>query len=767
MQVILDVAEPRIARDRITALVDGRHWDTLKSTCYVDGITRTAMLMPLYLTPAWSTTTTGLYRRFGNADYTFETPPFVAEGTPPPYPDGTPTDPSKWVEDPVPYAGNIYLTAQGVNDRARTNLKFSKNQPFLLSWFSYNAGQSSLVQIECGWLSEDGMVALRIWTDGKCEIFKNGVQVGEGNIYERHVTTQTIYGKERFSSNLRPKQSSGDAKQLASQFVDLMLIPCRRRDLLVISNQGGGFRFTFEDIDANDPDPVITPKDARFFWQVPVGQPKVLLAPLNFATSGDLYSAIRTSRLAPEEGETPEMDVYLDLPGYDNDPLGWNSGLVDPDLSGAFVPDGSKNQVRVHVSLTGGGTSTLFVYGASATFDPQIELTDSANQTDISSYITTSELSVPESPTDVRMRVECHSPVELGTSVDEGGAGAIGVTEITNRPVAAQFGSGADAVMFLTGRSKPAGSRFGISDPASRVMLEFRDRCEALEEYGITDALPFDGMELADAFTSLVVMPGYDESDVEIDDFGFPCPTVGQTSGGEWALIPEVGDRPIEWIKKLWETFAQHCLWGWWPTALGPKFRVPTLDSLNAAPSKVTLYAGTGDAINAGVSRSDAPFAVYRTLEPVTIPCEANDIWVTGRDPRTGLPFQVHYADKRSQDPTLAPGDRPNNWVGEPRKYAFARPWITDPDTANWVCGTLARRLTVRRRTYPISCELQFGDDGVPIWRGDKITLDGIGDVRVTTLHKTPGTEFADDESDRSLIWRPASYTGELVEPGI
>src|SRR4051812_14873465 len=98
LSVTIDTVEPRVSRDPIVVLCDGRHWDVGKSTAFIDPITRTGMLTPLRYTPQWDTTTTGLYYRLHKADYTFTTDPFVAVGTPPPYPAGTPADQSKWVE---------------------------------------------------------------------------------------------------------------------------------------------------------------------------------------------------------------------------------------------------------------------------------------------------------------------------------------------------------------------------------------------------------------------------------------------------------------------------------------------------------------------------------------------------------------------------------------------------------------------------------------------------------------------------------------------
>jgi len=745
LSVRIDVAEPRVSRDPIVALCDGKHWDLGKSTCFIDGITRTAMLAPLRYTAAWDTTTTGLYYRLHKTDYTFVTMPFVAVGTPPPYPAGTATDQSKWVEHHSPYQGNVYLQSQGVNDTAVTNARYHKNQPFHLSWFSYNPGQQSIVQMECGWLSEKAFIALRIWTDGKTEIYKNGTFVGEGNIFERHVTSQTVYGKER-DSYRQPKAAKGDSRQLAQQIIELTMIPCRRRDLLLLSNQGGGFRFTFEDLDPDDPDNTITPGNAQFIWRVPQGQVSVLCAPVNFATSGDLYSIISAPRQPLTADDVATYTAYFDEPGY-GDSLDYFVELVDPnDLATPFAPDGVKNQFRLHVSLSGAGNGSLWLYGASAVYDAIIENTDGSNVVDIVPYIVSADLSVPESPSDVLMKTTCRSPDELGT-------GLAFPETVSNRPCQISI----DGFTILTGRMKPVGGRDGPDDRSSRIMQEYRDFCKAQEEYRITNAVPVDGFEFAKGFKYFAQLPGFSDSMMDVPDLGFNLPTIGQTSEGEFALLPKEGDKALEWMKKLWEMFAQHTQWGWIPTILGPILQMRSIDFLEADAPQLTLYARIEDAVNAGFSRSEAVHYVYRTLEPSSIECEANDIQVRGRDPRTGKVFMVRYVDKDSVNPTLPAAQRPANWLGESRIYELINSAITSRPAATWSAATIARRVTPARRIYPFECDMLFRDDGAPVWRGHKVTLDGIGDVKINTF--TTNFELMDDVK----FWAPSHYTGEFI----
>ncbi|RYG20128.1 MAG: response regulator, partial [Chitinophagaceae bacterium] len=81
---------------------------------------------------------------------------------------------------------------------------------------------------------------------------------------------------------------------LAGSFVNLSLIPCRARDLLVLSDfsgGSGGFSHTFADLSANNAVQEITPEGAHFWWRVPSGKASVQVAPMRFETAGIAYGA--------------------------------------------------------------------------------------------------------------------------------------------------------------------------------------------------------------------------------------------------------------------------------------------------------------------------------------------------------------------------------------------------------------------------------------------------------------------------------------------
>lgn len=730
ISLVVDIAEPRVRRDRLAQLVYGDEWDQLAGTFdgLVEQVTNTAMLTPLYLTPEWATSVTGSYARLSKASYRFDTS------------SGGVGNADKWVEHHYPYQGNIYLQSQGVNERAITTAKYPKNRGFLLSWFAYNAGQESREQIECGWEAEGGKVGVSVWTDGKCYIYKNGVLVGRGNIFERQVTSQGGHKSLRSGKHV---SSKGAARQLAGQTVDLLLIPYKRRQLLLLSNQGGGFTHVFEDLDPADSDSEITPNQSSFYWYVGSGQATVLCAPLRFKTSGTLLSRKLVYRQAPEIGEEPAMLVYWDEPGYGSG--GVAGSLVVPDNSGAFVPDGHLKECRFKLGMTGDGESSPFVYSASGTFDPIYEATDASEAFDISAYATEISLSVPESASGARLTVVLHSPNAVDSSV-------AGVSVIENRPVQMEV----DGATAFLGRGMPPKSHWGTVDRAGRLTLEFEDYVKALRDYRIQDAIPVDGLDLGEGLRHFARLAGMPNGALDIPDFGFKLPTVGHRTHTEFALMPDVGDTALEWFERLMKEFASHCEWYVRPAAGGIALRVAALDDLNAGASVRTLFATKADAISAGVSLADVPYRVFRSLDKQVIRCEANDIWVTGRDHQTGKQFQCHFADKDSMDPSIAPSARPLNWVGEPRRYAWVSPAITTVEAGNWACATLARRLVPYREIYEVEAEFQIVAN-VPVWRGDCVTLDGIGKCRVVSLKMDTKHDTA------GHVWRPTKYVMERV----
>jgi hypothetical protein len=736
LSVFLDTQEPRILLDRLALLTDGRDWELEASSPDVglDPITKTGMLLPLPYTEQWGTgPATGQYARHKKANYTLTTP-------------------AKWKDFSLGFDGNNYLQSVDINEEVYTNTSFDRNRPVYLSWFAYNSGGESFVQLECGWGRDtDADVRLRFTSDGKVECYRNGVKLATGS----------ITGKQKYPQPLGPQGSDTGSqdRQFAQNIVNVVMIPCRQRELLLLSNQGGGCNFLFEDLDPNEEIPTITGA-GPFWWYVPEGQASVQFAPLKFKTSGYIVSSVKQFRYPPPEDSEFTFYGNTDDPGYGSGEV--FASLVEEDGTTEFEPDGALDTVRIRIDLTGDSDSTPYLYGATVTLEPSTANTPAAN-IPLANYMVSASYTVGEGPADVKFDVTLQNPATLEV------ASGASVRTIGNRPIRAYVGT----VPIFTGRTDAPKWEESYSDNSRRLTLPGRDLWKALETYRIQDPLPINRMYLHEAFEFFAMMPGFPFSMMDVEEMDLILPAVGQESEGEHSLLPEVGDTPADWIIKLWETFCGDYFVGWVPTAAGPKFRVASPASIGTTPV-ATIYGTVQAAYNAliagGASAADAhalaPRYVYRTYRETHLEPEANDITVVGRHPRTGTALIAHWADVVSQDMTLAPGDRPANWLGEPRRYGLVEPQvITTQEMANYALAVLVNRLPKVRRMGEWECDLLGKLDGAMVWRGDPVRLDGIGIFRVNTLS-------ADDLSrehaaswvgDQDMVWRPTLYTGEYI----
>lgn len=708
-------ADPRIQYDRLAGLYNGPDWDMLNSgSVFVDYVTYTGMLMPLQFTGEWQTTGTGDYARLRKADYLLTTP-------------------SKWVEHVgVRNTGDYYLHSLDVNEVVYTGAAYPKNQPIFLSWFSFNAGNEDRVEMECGWTAPGNSVSLRFRSNGQVEVYKDNdtTILTVGNIIDGRSPYPTQYGTDYAST-------SGNSRMMSGQRVDVALIPCRGRELLVLSNQGGGFNYLFDDIDAGDANPTIT-QAGRFWWYVPEGQAQVQMAPMKFATTGYLLSPAQQLRYAPFTGATAAVTPYFGTAGYGA--VNVAGSVMDSGGASVFVPNGTADTVRLRLNLSGDGAASPWVYGGAFSYAGSVAMT-AGSAVNITSYVRgdseAPRISVPESPNDVRLTLTIRSPLTMEGTVP-------GATYIANRPVRATIGGQA----FFTGRNEAPRYTESISDEARRMILECRDWVEGLDKYLIQEPTPFDGVNLGTAISQLVSYAGFGTAYQDIDYPDFELPKVPNASQGEYAVLPEPGDSAWKWIEQLVEDYAATYYYGFKPTTSGPKFFFKGTASLGTVAGG-TLYSTTA---------LGGQFGVYRSYDEAVLAPEANAIWVMGQNPRTKLPIIAHYADLTSKDPTLAPASRPANWLGEERRYALRNPQITDEATATYAVGILRDRLTRARYISTWKSELLVKSSGVPAWRGDVWKLDGRGRFRIIAFDG----DFQFEGGTESM-YRDITYVGEYI----
>lgn len=718
LQVTLDTKQSRIKRDRIATLITANDWgQRFISDSYIDPITNTAMLCPAPRLPSWTTSGTGICTRLKKSDYNLTS--------------------SKWQESNHLFDGDTYLISTDPSGNPGEGVTTTANMPrnggMYLQWYAANGSSDDWVQMECGWSTTPSVgtsspISLRFYASGNVEVWEDGIY-------------QNSY---RISGNGEVPQ------QTASTFTDVLIIPFRKRELLVFSNRGGGFSHIIESIEDTDDDPTIVP-ELPFWWSVPEGYTYVQCAKIQYPTSGYVTGIISWLQYPPESGKSPEYFVYGDMNGGSA-----TATLVESDNpASSFTADGSKTECRLKVSLSGNGTTSPNIYAGHAFYKPLLADTDDSQSIELLDYITKATLEVPDSPTDIAFSFDIKSPEEVN------GLGDVdrSIRELCNRPISITIGSQS----ILDGQTEAPKFVKRLDDTLDRVTFDVRDRWKTLEHYSFTDPLPLDGINLSEAFRLILTLAGFDNSQLDIDAISFDLPTVQNPKGGEFSVLVEVGDTAADWIQRLRDSYYATLFIGWVPRADGIFFVVKEPASLPTS-ADVTLYDNIQDAKDylASYGADENAFRMYRItgyqehyLEP-----EANDIWVTGRDVRTSRPIQCHKPDTDSQDPTLAPSDRPSNWLGEIRKYGYYEPCITTQAALEQATNALFDRLTPSRKIVEFDCDLLFKSDGSPVWRGDLVYIEGYGNFRIKSL----SCDFKREPNTRNDWYsRHTKYTAEYV----
>lgn len=737
LSLVLNHAQRRIAFDRLSTRVSGAYtvgvqadrpldgWDPRWGSVdangelltFVDPITKTLMLKPAPMLSAYRSTTSGIYTRLAKSDFTL-------------------ANASKWANHTrYGISGDYWLHGVGLtNEGGVSTTSYAQNRGFYVSMLVYDAALDR-TRVEVGWNSSPSGaagVSLRLFSDGDIEIWKDGIRRASGNVGAKDSGSQAASGRD----------------------VGFYLIPCRKRELLVLSTLGGGLSFPFEEIGEDAVDPAITAATNFWFYIPGTNRTATLqISPLQYPATA-YRAAIPTRFLeAPGAGEVAEVDAYWSGPGTGSQSVD-GSFVQEDDATALFVPDGSLRDCRLRVDLTGDGTTTPFVYGGKGGYPPISNLTNDSEEFDFTVYVLRCTLNVPESPSGVSMSIEARSPDEIDPDQ------ASQFLRVGNRPIKASIGS----TMILDGvaESAPRWSE-GISDEVRRVEIEVRDRWKLLENHRFSDETPLDGMTLKAAFEWVATSAGLDIGELDIEDTGYVLPIIdGAGSRNDWIVKIRVGDTAASWIERLHNDFAATWFLGFVPTTSGIVLRFRSPEDLGDVPV-ATIYETSDEAIAAGYDTPETYKHVFRSYSERTLEPEANDVWVATVDHRTMLPISAHKADYDSQDPTLAPSLQPENWLGERRKYVWRDDALGTVEAAQAACELLFDRLTPVRVLAEWESEAILTIDGIPAWRGDVVTLEGRGDFRIVTLSIDFQLEY-EDGAGVVWTWRNTRYVGELIQ---
>lgn len=699
-------------------------------------ITNTVMLRPNCMYKSWYTTSTGFYAKLSLSDFTLGTA-------------------GNWEERQDQLGSGPWLAVKdtSVSDTAITTGTYAKNRGFIISWYSYGAGEN-YTALECGWNTQandsggsSARITLKFSSNGSCAVYKGGSYVGEGKI---------------------TGATSSDSQ--AGQFYQVLLLPFRHRELLVYGLNGDGFSQEFDDIAPDEASPTITPA-TNFWFKVVEGGGQVQVAPVKFDTSGGYFHSRKLSFAdAPLTGtalETwsnnwlsggPHNYRIYGHPGYGSGTQSASSALYQWDAATAFVANGTRQECRFRVTLstTNEGYSP-FVYGVSMAYVGETANTNATEVHNATNNVTSFTLSVPDDPGGVTVDMSIRDYQGLSADV-------AAVESQHNRPVKISLyeAVGPTTKVLMDGYGEPDSWDILLNPDAESLGYTVYDQWRVLENYLFRDVMALDGEVFDDAVKKVIecalgYAPTYDFSATTLVIGADPAPRSDDPN-----ILIEAGDSAADWVRRLFDTNAKNWYYGFRPLAGGVTFYALKPADLPSTPI-LTLYQGVGDAVTAeSLTVPEAYAYVTRRVSRAHLPTLATEVRVTGEDRRSGRPIQAFKVDTTLEDVDLAPSLRPVGWLGAKRLYGAYIGELRTQDEVNNSTDILFERLTANQsRIEWVSDLLVFpaldANEGFPLWRGDLITIDGIGDVRITSLSFQGVREVSDG------TWRRVTYTG-IVE---
>jgi len=736
IKVEVDCPEPRPGLGRVCVGADGTSWDRANSTGWFDSVTNTAMPAPLPVTEAWSSNYSGLYARVPRSAYTLVTG-------------------SVWKQMEINAAGDYYLTATTLGtanaEYVKTTASYVANQGWYISAYVPNwVDKSSLPFLRVQWgYGSASTVEMVFRGDGSCIVYKNGIQKG---VYDQSDT------------NKNPGRAVTTASAVGQRQVSLMIIPLKRREVLVTSTFGANFCHMFEDL--NDVEGNTILPSGSFAWKVPYGRPTVQIAPVAYETTGIFYSKNIELRYPPPVGATFVPQLWGDVVGTSAGTV--TTAVAVTDGFSAYTPDGIIQNLRVKVTITTPSpyTQTYGVSAAMASSTPAATSTYNG-PVDITQYIDNLVLSVDEtSRTTLKMSARRQKLLDAG----------VAQPQITgDRPIRVAISNSADPAVYtdiFRGTLAPPQIQYEQGDTSlkfSTLQFEGMDRSRDFELYYFQDGILYDGYTAENAIGDMMTMAGYPPATYLLynDALGINISRSPDIARGYSNFVPQRGDTIASMIGKLKTDYAATFITGWSPTSSGYKYQWSNPADLTST-SVMTLYQSVAAAATAGVTGALQQKRVVRKMTGHYESPECNQITVIGQDPRNGDLIYSYDADDASQTAGTAPASRPYNWRGRPVPYILSDPSITSSAVAYQAMLALKDRLMTGRILIEWESDfLVLSATDRPLWVRDVVTImqpDGVTIKGVYRIIAIPTIEFVVEAGVKQF--RRAVYRGLYLNDG-
>jgi hypothetical protein len=734
IKVEVDCPEPRPAKSRLVIGADGTSWDRATSSEYAwfDSVTGSAMLLPMCFDGAYDTTFSGIYSRLQLSD--METP---FGGT--------------WRQYQVRGAGDYWCSQEDTTTAysIRTATSWSANQGWCLGMYHGNIPTKAKRMVLAVAFAPTATMSmsplyLRFFTDGSLQIFKDGVLKGQ---YDQEDSNKTA---GRLVNGLTP---------MGNQYHSVVIIPHKRRELLVLTSWGLNITHLFEDLSQDSTTNTIIPA-GKLQVQDAVSRQFLQFSPIRFVSSAAIYSKPIKLRYAPPTGAVFTARVIQDRVGRATGGSSVTASVVKSDLT-AYTPDGVIDTVRLKVQMTSSDNiESPGVALGEAWYQPA-QATTADDPVDITGLYESLSISVDETS-----RATLSMTARRQRLLDAG----VEQPQITSdRPIRIAVGSSGASPTYIDifrGSLTPPQIHYERRWTQSHDVLQFdgQDRTRDLELTMYQDGIVYDGMTMQSAVSDMIQTAGFLSTDLIWNDTsGFTLPRSADIARGYSTVVPQRGEYVATLLSKMKNDYAATWVTGWSPTTTGYKYQWSNPNDLVNTPI-MTLYNSRQDAITAGVSGDLVPHRVIYKMSAHYESPEANQIIVLGQDPRNGDLIYSYAADGASADPTTAPASRPYNWRGRTVSYILSEPAITSDAAAVQAKNVISTRLMTGRILLEFTSDLLIDDaTNRPLWLRDVVQIMMPGGATIRGIYRIiaiPSIEFGFEPTsagDKRVV-RTATY---------
>jgi hypothetical protein len=522
--------------------------------------------------------------------------------------------PSHW--DEVARDVDAFLLSDGTDERIHTNEVFTKNTGFLLQFTLLGEKDEYFEAL----VLEFGQWRLHIYSNGFCKL-------------QDTTDADRLFGWV----------SSGSRDSLCGGMRELIIMPLGRK-LSVRQNGVAGWVYELPETEWNSG--LGNAIDAgEFAVTAPNSAVRFQLTRLEYDTDleGITYeylSPVLEFPRAPTSDQVRHLGHRADVTG------GGGVGTFLKDETGAadFVADGTKTKYRILSVFAPLETSSPFVWAWEVWFDPESPaLPDDPG--DIVADVRSCSLSVDGRPENTEAHVIVRNP------------GDYAFYGACNRFAQLKLGD----YVLLSGMLKEP-PRFVYDEGGDQYYdLTIQGLAKSLQNGNLQSTAIFDNIAHTEVFRWLCLWGGLSDLDIYYDPDATPLRDTRQSAqggGGKSQLQPKPGDSPIEWIDRLCEQTG----WTFTDGHDGNAYILRYIDPLNLPITYDHEFVLKSD-LEALTPGGDYSYQRLYKWHAYSLEPEANEVMAVGCD-KTGQPIAAIYRDSDSQDPTIAIGSRPANWLG-------------------------------------------------------------------------------------------------------